>query len=187
MEKIPFTDWVNESPDHEEIVKYLTEERASIERGAQYPNQFLYGLAVNYIDKQIVMSDAQAMSAISTIRRRKETAARIAEDANRHHEPPPLGTQTITGEVVGIKHVPNKFGRGTIMKLMIDCGPYKVYGTCPMSLRYVNGQHGDRPIGAGDMVQLTAEIKPSANPSMGYYSSPREVLFLGTASHSQAS
>lgn len=181
MDKIPFTDWVNENPEHEEIVKYLTEERASFERGARFPNQFLYGLAVNYIDNQNPLSDAQTMSALATIRRRKDAATRIAEDSSKPTKPVPLGTQTFTGEVVGLKHVPNRFGKGTVMKIMVQCDGWKAWGTCPMALRYVNGQHGDRPIGPGDLVQITAEIKPSDNPSMGYYSSPREVLFLGTA------
>jgi hypothetical protein len=83
--------------------------------------------------------------------------------------------------------VQNKFARGTVMKLMIDCGGWKTWGTCPMSLRYVNGRHGDRPIGAGDRVQITAEIKPSDDPSLGYFSAPREGLFLGTVSASAAS
>jgi hypothetical protein len=175
-----FQAWMNENPGHEEIVTYLTEERNSLLPGARWPNQFLLNLAVSYIDQSKPLSDGQVLSALATIRRRKDAQARIAEDASKPKGTAPLGTQTFEGEVVGIKHVENKFARGTVMKIMVDCGLWKAWGSCPKALRYVNGRHGDRPLGVGDRVQLTAEIKPSSDPSLGYFSAPREVIFLGT-------
>jgi hypothetical protein len=181
-----FQEWVSENPSHEEVVEYLTQERASLEPGARYPNSFLLDLA-NLIRNERPLTDPQVISALATIRRRRDAAERTEDSATRPKSRAPLGTQTFTGEVVGIKSVANKFAKGQVMKIMIECDGWKTWGTCPKALRYVHAPHGDRPLGAGDMVQITAEIKPSDDPSLGYFSAPREVTYLGPVSARAAS
>jgi hypothetical protein len=180
MPGISFEEWLQEDRHNQEVTDYLIAEHENFGPDSKWANGFLTDL-YRIVNAKQTLTHPQVMAAAANIERRQMAVIRMAESAGREHTPVPEGTHTFQGEVIGgPKPYRNPKSRGSVMKMMIDVGPYKVWGTCPAHLLYVRGEHGQRPLGSGDMVRLTAELKRSKEDSVGYFSSPKNGEYLGT-------
>ena len=72
---------------------------------------------------------------------------------------PPAGRVTLEGVVTSQKMVSGEYG--DTYKMILDCGPYRVWGTVP----------GNLAVGLGDRVRLTATVQPK-ELGFGFYSRP---------------
>ena len=93
--------------------------------------------------------------------RRAEVAVRIMREALAA-QPVPAGRQEVTGTVRSTRWVENAYG-GTL-KMLVDCGTYRVYGTAPAVLDAIE---------VGDTVTFTATLEPGRETGFGFFSRPR--------------
>lgn len=86
---------------------------------------------------------------------------RQAEAQKPHVDPvmPPTGRVTLEGTVTSQKLVESDFG--SVYKMVLDCGAFRVWGTVPSGLA----------VGLGDRVRLTATVQPK-ELGFGFYSRP---------------
>ena len=92
---------------------------------------------------------------------------RQAEAQKPHVESamPPTGRMVIEGTVTSQKLVESDFG--SVYKMILDCGAYRVWGTVPSGLA----------VGLGDRVRLTATIQPK-EMGFGFYSRPAKAVLI---------
>jgi hypothetical protein len=184
--ELSFEEWAAREPQHA-VVEYLIAERASFRPDTRWPNFFLDSLVLRFIDKGKTLSVPQLDAAQVAIRKRRAAALRLEEDSHLVKIPVPEGQLTFEGEIVGVKMTKNQFYRGDILKVMVlvttGAGSFKLWGTCPVTLHNVVGRHGLRPLMVGDTVRLTATVKASGDPGVGFFSAPREGVYLGISSN----
>ena len=115
----------------------------------------------NYTGSSEFLRDTQDAMAhrLELSDRRLEIAARILDEAERATSVP-AGRQQITGTVRSTKWVENGYG-GTL-KMLVDCGTFRVYGTMPLSLE----------ASTGDQVTFTATVEPKET-GFALFSRPR--------------
>jgi len=92
---------------------------------------------------------------------------RQAEAQKPHVEAvmPPTGRIVLEGTVTSQKLVESDFG--SVYKMVLDCGAYRVWGTVPSGLA----------VGLGDRVRLTATVQPK-EVGFGFYSRPSKAELL---------
>ena len=92
---------------------------------------------------------------------------RQAEAQKPHVEAamPPTGRVTLEGTVTSQKLVESDYG--SVYKMILDCGAYRVWGTVPSGLA----------VGLGDKVRLTATVQPK-ELGFGFYSRPSKAELI---------
>lgn len=78
---------------------------------------------------------------------------------------PPTGRTTLTGTVLSVKQVDSEWG--ITIKTLIDCGGFKVYGSCPVL----------KCSTVGDRVTFQANVQPK-EVGFGFYSRPTKGVIL---------
>lgn len=99
------------------------------------------------------MTEKQGDAVTRWLERERAESERVKDDV-------PEGRQEITGQVVSLKMKDSPWGAS--LKLLIDCGTYRLYGTCPAALADAE---------AGQTVTFTATLQPK-EAGFGFFSRP---------------
>lgn len=97
--------------------------------------------------------------------------AAIARQAAQINEPVPSGLREVTGVIKAGKVTRGRYG--ATIKMLIDCGPYRLWGTLPRALE--NCEIGDR-------VTFKATLTPSEDLGFGFFSRPTKARKLDSES-----
>jgi hypothetical protein len=146
--KAAFDSWVVANP---ETVRALT--------GYEGRNEFVAEMAET-VRAGRTLTDRQAES-VTTALAREEAEAAASEEV-------PAGRQLVTGTVVSTKVVDSQYG--STLKMLVDCGAFRVFGTVPGSI----DPH------RGDTVSFTATLSPAEEKGFGFYSRPTKAQVWAT-------
>ncbi len=159
--------------DHATILDWLTAtDWYSLDR----PDGFLGSLREQYESgKQLSPRQLECLEQ-SKERHERWAAERAEREANATEVPE--GRQHISGVVINVyeKDNPFSYNAPTTTCITVDCGTYRVSGTCPRSLIW--GPEGEQLIARGHRVEFDAELKSGKEIGRGWFKRPTKAVFI---------
>jgi|SRR5690242_2603697 len=173
--------WVEENREAYEFL--MSEDWLSLDR----PDGFLADLR-EQVESHKMLSERQTQSALRNKDRRikwaKENARREANVTDV-----PTGRQELAGTIVGIKRVQDDYSYygGDIIKMIVDCGTFRVYGTAPSALllgirereiaKRIEYTADDSP--KGYQITFRATVSAGREKGFGFFKRPSNVEITG--------
>jgi hypothetical protein len=153
----------------------------------QHENPFLADLACQLRNRKILTGNQCAAALRAAERDARRAAERTERDARQAElaasEPVPTGKVTFTGEILSTRWQENDFGPGGSLKMLVDCGAYRLWGTVPSgvfsALSAEGGGYSAEDVKnlKGRRVTITATVTPKPGElGFGFFSRPRGTL-----------
>lgn len=116
------------------------------------------------IERYGQLTERQEAAVLRNIERDRRQAQWDAEQAERDAKATdvPAGKHTVEGTILTVKTEDNPFGYGCVVKMLVDCGTYRLWGTKPTSLD--DARRGFR-------VRFTANLEPRER-GFGFFKRP---------------
>lgn len=144
-----------EARESERLEVVAKNTKAAGVRALNFKTENAFILDIQAKAQKYLLSQKQVEALKNAISRERERAQQA-----KHAIWPTEGRQEITGEVVSIKLKDGFYGPS--LKMMIQCGGYRLYGTCPSALQ---------DCGVGARVTFTATVEPK-EAGFGFFSRP---------------
>lgn len=142
--------------------------------GYEGGNPFLNDLRDKLVNLDFPLTANQIEAAKKALDKEDERQRQYEES-----EDVPAGHERITGHVISTKQVPNYYGPGTTLKMLVqDDRGFKVFGTIPAPVRDACVDRGEG-LSQQDRVTFTAIIQPSDDdPKFGFFKAPKKAELL---------